>query len=100
MNKQTKTVALLIIIVVISYNIYDFIKAKNDRNESDVRKCMTQFIQNTSVSEPIARSYCDCALEKLRSKYEHSELPGDQIRENEKELLQGCYDQAIISKKK
>ena len=75
-------------------------KAKNEIYHSEVKTCMTQFIQNTGVSKSIARKYCDCALESLRNKYKDSKLSGSQIREKENEVLQGCYDQATASEEK
>ena len=100
MKKQSKTVAFVIIIAIISFNIYDFIKAKKNNKESDIKSCMTKFIQKNSVSESVARKYCDCALESVGTKYKNSKLSANQIRENEKELLQSCYNQAISAEKK
>lgn len=97
MSKQNKIIGLLIILAIVSYNIYDYIKVKNEISDSEVHACMTKFIQNTEVSESIARKYCNCAIESLRNKYKDSKLSGEQIRENEKEVLQDCYDQATSS---
>ncbi|NUY82776.1 hypothetical protein HUK80_17895 [Flavobacterium sp. MAH-1] len=97
MNKQSKTIFLLIILAVVSYNIYDYFKAKNEVSESEMNRCISQFMQNSNVSESIAKKYCDCAIESLKKKYKDSKLSGDQIRENEKEVLQDCYEKASES---
>ena len=100
MNKQSKIIAWTIVLVIISYNVYDFIKVKNETQDAAIKKCMDKFIQNTGVSETIARKYCDCAIESLKTKYLDSKVPPSQIIESEKDVLQGCYDQAIGSEKK
>jgi len=86
-----------VVIAIITYNLYDFIKVKNHTEEANLKRCMDQFIQNTKVTESIARKYCDCAIESLASKYEGTTLSSSEIKEKERTALQSCYEQAVAS---
>lgn len=97
MNK--KLLLIILVVVIIGYNVIDFIRVKKHKNDSDLKQCVNQFVENNKVTESIAQKYCECVLESLQTKYKNSNLSSDEIKEKEKTVFQNCYDQAVASER-
>jgi hypothetical protein len=61
MNK--KKVSIIIVVLVLAYNAFDFLKTLHNSEVAKLEKCKEAFIKNTNASDLIAEKYCECAME-------------------------------------
>jgi len=95
--KKYKNLGLLIVILVIGFNTYDFFKVKNDGQKQDIEKCSENFRKtNPEIDKRIADKYCECILEKLGKKYRNSNIGAEKILEKESSIMQDCFDNAEL----
>jgi hypothetical protein len=88
-----KNLGLLIVILVIGYNAYDYFKTKNNVNNDGIEKCSENFrITNPDINKEVADKYCECILEKLGKKYRNSNIGAEKILEMENSVMQDCFD--------
>ena len=91
--RKYKNIGLIIVILVIGFNVYDHFKVRNNSQESDIDKCSKKFrMTNPNITEKIANEYCACVFENLGDKYKNSNLGAEKILENEKLIMQDCFD--------
>ena len=91
--QKYKNIGLIIVILVIGFNVYDHFKVRNNSQESDIDKCSKKFrMTNPDITEKIANEYCACVFENLGDKYKNSNLGAEKILENEKLIMQDCFD--------
>lgn len=91
--RKYKNIGLIIVILIIGFNVYDYFKVKNNSQKSDIEKCSEKFrLTNPDITEKIAIEYCACVFEKLGDKYKKSNLEAEKILENEKLIMQNCFD--------
>jgi hypothetical protein len=101
MKKSYRTIAVIITILVVAFNIYDFFKASESAQKNGIKICSEKFRKtNPNVSQEVAERYCSCVLEKLDSKYsDNSNVAAKEIIEKERKTMQECFDNAQNSKK-
>ncbi|WP_298485129.1 hypothetical protein [uncultured Maribacter sp.] len=94
-----KNIGLVIVILVIGYNIYDYFKVKNDSLSTDIENCTNKFMAtNPNIDKNIAEKYCKCAIENIGEKYKNSTISTEKILENEQSRMQDCFDYAKKAK--
>ena len=90
-----KNIGLLIVVLVIGYNIYDYFKVKSELLSADIEKCSDKFrLTNPDIDKNVADKYCKCVIESLGEKYKNSNVGAEKILENEKSIMQDCFDKA------
>jgi hypothetical protein len=92
-------IALVVVIAVLVYNAYDFIKALNNKETENLDRCVKTFIKNTKSSNPVAEKYCKCAIRSLEERYEGSNANKSEIIAKERMVLEDCYNNAVLAVK-
>ena len=93
--KKYKNLGLVIVIIVIGYNVYDYFKVKKSIRKDGIEECSKKFrITNPEIDRKIADKYCECAFDNLGEKYKNSNVKAEKILENEKSIMQDCFDKA------
>ena len=90
--EKYKNIALVVVVLVIGFNIFDYFVAKDNSRNENIAKCSEKFrITNPDVSEIVADEYCKCVLKTIGEKYKNSKIPAEKIIENEKLLMNDCF---------
>lgn len=93
--QKYKNIGLVIVILVIGYNVYDYFKVKNIMRNDEIEQCSEKFrITNPEIDKKIADKYCECTIEKLGNKYNGSNDGSEKILENEQSIMQDYFDKA------
>lgn len=93
--RNFKSIGIVIVILVIGFNVYDYFKVKNNVRKGQIEECSRKFrVTNPKINKKTADKYCECALNKLGGKYKNSNAKANVILENERSLMQDCFDEA------
>ncbi len=90
-----KNIGLVIVVLVIGYNIYDYFKVKHTLLSAEIEKCSNKYTAAYSdLDKKVADKFCACLLENLGEKYKNSNTGAENIIEKEKLVLQDCFEKA------
>jgi len=93
--RKYKNVGLVIVITIIGYNAHDYFKVKKSIRKDGIEECSKKFrMINPEIDKKIADKYCECAFDNLEGKYKNSNVGAEKILENEKSIMQDCFDKA------
>ncbi|MGD1947306.1 MAG: hypothetical protein ACFB0A_13830 [Croceivirga sp.] len=93
--RKYKNLGLVIVIIIIGYNVYDYFKVKKGIRKDGIEECSRKFkITNPEIDKKVADKYCECSLGRLGEKYRNSNVGAEKILKNEKLIMQDCFDKA------
>ena len=99
--RKYKNIGLLIVILVIGFNVYDYFKVKSNLQETDIEKCSKKFrLTNPDINKKVADEYCECVFESLGDKYKDSNIGAEKILDNEKLIMQDCFNKTNLKNHK
>ena len=99
--RKYKNIGLVIVILVIGFNVYDYFKVKSNLQQTDVEKCSKKFrLTNPDINKKVADEYCACVFESLGDKYKDSNIGAEKILNNEKLIMQDCFDKTNLKNHK
>jgi len=103
--RKYKNIGLVIVILLIGFNVYDYFKIKSNLRGDDIEKCSEKFrLTNPYINKKVADEYCSCVFESIGDKYKNSNIGAEKILDNEKLIMQDCFDKVkdkgIVMKKK
>lgn len=98
MRNYKKNIGLAVVLVVIGYNVYDYFKVKNNIRTDEIARCSAEFrLTNPEIVKSVADEYCSCTYDNL-GKYSFSTGKMKSILDNEKAIIQDCYENAVSAK--
>jgi len=93
--RKYKNIGLVIVILVIGFNVYDYFKVTSNLQEGNVKKCSEKFrLTNPDINKKVADEYCACVIKSLGDKYRDATVGAEKILKNEKLRMQYCFDKA------
>ncbi|WP_438425433.1 hypothetical protein [Aquimarina macrocephali] len=93
--QKFKSLGILIVIIVIGYNVYNYFKVKSEIGNNEIEECSRKFrLTNPKIDKKVAEKYCECIIERLGEKYKNSDIGAEKILVNERSVLQDCFDKA------